>query len=345
MNSLTDGPGGGIEPVATSQGSPQSAGTRLRLAREAAQLTIDDVAQQLKLARRQVIALENDDVNALPGPTFVRGFIRNYARFLRIDAAPLIEANRLAAAPTTPAAAIGTIAPTMSELPVNVPREGTGIARWLIPIGLVLLLAAGVGYYQFSGSSMAGKKSSRKDVSEPVATTVPAEPASTSADSPPASVVKAPVAEPSAATASLPVPVATSPATSNPTTSQRINAIPGSPASASNISPSAGTAPPSNTDSSTPNVTGQASTGAAEARLELEFVASSWVEVRDKHGDVLISRTMPAKSRQIVRGELPLTLRVGNASNVRVALDGRPVDLSPFTRNEIARLVLPSTRP
>ena len=54
---------------------------------------------------------------------------------------------------------------------------------------------------------------------------------------------------------------------------------------------------------------------------------------------------MPAKSRQIVRGELPLTLRVGNASNVRVALDGRPVDLSPFTRNEIARLVLPSTRP
>ena len=92
-------------------------------------------------------------------------------------------------------------------------------------------------------------------------------------------------------------------------------------------------------------MTGQASTGAAEARLELEFIASSWVEVRDKHGDVLISRTMPAKSRQLVRGELPLTLRVGNASSVRVALDGRPVDLSPFTRNEIARLVLPSTRP
>jgi cytoskeleton protein RodZ len=88
-----------------------------------------------------------------------------------------------------------------------------------------------------------------------------------------------------------------------------------------------------------------ASGEAPEGRLELELAGQAWVEVRDKHGDVLISRTLPAKSKQTVRGELPFTVRVGNASAVSVMLDGRPVDLMPYTRNEIAKLVLPSPRP
>ena len=54
-----------------------TAGAQLRAYREAAQLTVDDVAHHLKLARRQVLAIENDELDALPGPTFVRGFIRN----------------------------------------------------------------------------------------------------------------------------------------------------------------------------------------------------------------------------------------------------------------------------
>ena len=61
------------------------AGAALRAAREAAGLSIDDVAQQLKLAPRQVQALEDDDYARLPGRTFVRGFVRNYARFVRLD--------------------------------------------------------------------------------------------------------------------------------------------------------------------------------------------------------------------------------------------------------------------
>ena len=64
-----------------------------------------------------------------------------------------------------------------------------------------------------------------------------------------------------------------------------------------------------------------------------------------KHGDVLISRTMPAKSKHMLRGESPFTLRVGNASAVSVVLDGRPVDLMPYTRNEIAKLVIPAQNP
>ena len=91
---------------------PASAGAQLRAYREAAQLTVDDVAHHLKLARRQVLAIENDELDALPGPTFVRGFIRNYARLLRIDAAPLLEAGGQSAAPGS---SIERIAPTMGE--------------------------------------------------------------------------------------------------------------------------------------------------------------------------------------------------------------------------------------
>src|SRR5438309_9495044 len=69
---------------------PVSAGTALRGAREAAGLSIDAVAQQLKLAPRQVQALEDDDFARLPGRTFVRGFVRNYARFLGLDPDDLV---------------------------------------------------------------------------------------------------------------------------------------------------------------------------------------------------------------------------------------------------------------
>ena len=71
---------------------PASAGALLRSAREASGMTIDAVAQQLKLAPRQVRALEEGDYTHLPGRTFVRGFMRNYARLVRLDAETVLGA-------------------------------------------------------------------------------------------------------------------------------------------------------------------------------------------------------------------------------------------------------------
>ena len=69
-----------------------TAGSLLRDAREAAGISLDSVAQQLKLHLRQVKALEDDDFAQLPGRTFIRGFIRNYARLLRLDPAVVLAA-------------------------------------------------------------------------------------------------------------------------------------------------------------------------------------------------------------------------------------------------------------
>ncbi|MBI3144914.1 MAG: helix-turn-helix domain-containing protein [Pseudogulbenkiania sp.] len=65
-------------------------GATLKAAREAAGLSLGEVADRLKLSLKQLEAIEEDRFEVLPGPAFVRGFVRNYARFLGVDAAPLM---------------------------------------------------------------------------------------------------------------------------------------------------------------------------------------------------------------------------------------------------------------
>ena len=62
----------------------------LARAREAAGMSLDDAARQLKFAPRQLEALEAGELERLPGGTFVRGMLRSYARLLRLDADPLL---------------------------------------------------------------------------------------------------------------------------------------------------------------------------------------------------------------------------------------------------------------
>lgn len=62
-----------------------SAGERLRDARIAAGISLDDAAEQTKISARQLSAIEEGDWTRLPAPVYVRGFIRIYARFLGIS--------------------------------------------------------------------------------------------------------------------------------------------------------------------------------------------------------------------------------------------------------------------
>jgi len=66
-------------------------GERLRAERERQGLSVHDVAQRLKYAPRQIEAIEADDFKALPGLTFVRGFVRGYARVLGIEGDGLVR--------------------------------------------------------------------------------------------------------------------------------------------------------------------------------------------------------------------------------------------------------------
>ncbi len=86
------------ESVAETEMAPpavlpvQLPGATLAARREEMRLSIDEVSSRLKLAPRQIVALESDDFSQLPGLATVRGFIRSYAKLLELQPEPLIAA-------------------------------------------------------------------------------------------------------------------------------------------------------------------------------------------------------------------------------------------------------------
>lgn len=70
--------------------SGESPGRSLREARELRGLSVADVVNSIKFSARQIEAIERNDFGQLPGATFVRGFIRSYAKLLHLDPEPLL---------------------------------------------------------------------------------------------------------------------------------------------------------------------------------------------------------------------------------------------------------------
>lgn len=72
----------------------QTVGQILKETREAKFYTLEDVEKAIKIRKELLIALESDNYKKLPPPTFVRGFIKNYAIFLGIDPEKLLAIYR-----------------------------------------------------------------------------------------------------------------------------------------------------------------------------------------------------------------------------------------------------------
>ncbi|MCO5200937.1 MAG: helix-turn-helix domain-containing protein, partial [Chloroflexi bacterium] len=66
-------------------------GETLRLTREHRGLSIEQVAQDTRISVRFLEALEAEQFDELPAPVYVRGFLRSYANYLKIDAQPLLD--------------------------------------------------------------------------------------------------------------------------------------------------------------------------------------------------------------------------------------------------------------
>lgn len=112
-------------------------GALLRQRRMERQLSIEDVAQALRLAPKQLRAIEQDDYDHLPGPTYVRGYLRSYAQFLGLPVDTVLEFyNRQPAAAKAIDLAKNAPAPQM-----NSDHHVIKITT-LIVAGLVLGLAA-----------------------------------------------------------------------------------------------------------------------------------------------------------------------------------------------------------
>ena len=138
-----------VEPVASD-----TPGSVLRLAREARGQSIADVVQVIRFSARQIEALERDDYASLPGATAVRGLVRNYAKFLKLDAAPLLAQLE----PAVPVPEADVRPPTNmgeAEQPTIVER----IPPRFIAAGAAILLLSLAGYWASTLSGDGGLSS------------------------------------------------------------------------------------------------------------------------------------------------------------------------------------------
>ncbi|WP_254670570.1 helix-turn-helix transcriptional regulator, partial [Janthinobacterium sp. HH103] len=156
------------------------AGAQLKAQREALGWPVEQVADQLKLAPRQVIALEEGDMAALPNVAVVRGFVRAYAKVVRLDAAPLVAMIEVHPAPAQdPAAPVRReISATFSEsrFPSMTQRSSNQTPIWIAG-AVAVVVAAAFGAYKLGYvpasllSAQAGKETAHAEVG-PVETTL-----------------------------------------------------------------------------------------------------------------------------------------------------------------------------
>jgi len=271
-------------------------GERLRAAREAAGLSLDQVAQQLKLAPRQVRALEEESFDELPGRTFSRGFVRNYARLLNLDADDLLaRLPEIVQAPPD-GSSLNSTASKIADMPTDAPAKA-GFARWLIPLVLVACIVAAAGY-EWYRSGFAGSGEVQQ----------------------------------AAPTASRQTPTVAVSQLANPLASPARQAE-AQPATADRAPPAEDATVSANSPTATP--------AESDAPLVLTYSGPSWTEIRDRNGTVLVSRLIDAGSSEAVRGAAPFEVVLGNAPAVSIVYLGKPVDLSPYTRQNVARVSLP----
>ena len=355
-----------IEPTANGPAPSAEFGLVFRTAREDAGMTLGQVADALHLDVAVVSALEAGRFADLPMRPYARGYVRNYARVLGLDADELVrrfdatDADRPEPSWVVPR---HRVAPK-TELALRPLALGYAaiVAVLLIALGAVLWTAWRVQDWQVPFLAV--------DSVEPLTV----EPAPESPPGPPNV---------------SPWPIVADDATEDAADGERATVVGEEPSAGeregaplASREPSAGEregAPLASREPSTaalavtdwpaqprtqtaldtdarslggavqePELTSEGIAGAeppavdgAVGELTLVFDDESWVSVDDARGRQLFGDLGVNGRTVTVSGQVPLSILVGNALAVRVEFDGESVDLGPYTReNNVARLEL-----
>ncbi|MXV44574.1 DUF4115 domain-containing protein [Saccharibacter sp. 17.LH.SD] len=140
--------------------SHSGVGETLRARREQLGWQIDDVASHLKMRPSVVEALEKDDYEKLPGKAYVLGFIRSYAAFLNLDAAPLVGSLNQGELKRAEKASI----PAVTRFSPNGDR-GVSVVL-LVVVGIIIVIVAYVCWYRFANHTSVPSVATPAAVSE-----------------------------------------------------------------------------------------------------------------------------------------------------------------------------------
>lgn len=107
-------------------------GERLRAAREAKGLSLDDVAAQTRIPRRHLESLENSEWDRLPAPTYTIGFAKSYASAVDLDRMEIGEDLRSEMG--------GSRAPTTSADVFEPADPARTMPRWLVLAAIIAVI-------------------------------------------------------------------------------------------------------------------------------------------------------------------------------------------------------------
>lgn len=285
----------------------QSVGHLLRKARVARNMSIEDVSRQLRLSIQQIEAIEKEDFEKIPGRTFLRGFIRNYANLVQLDPIPLLQ---LLPKSTQVVSTYKRTPFTNKQISFSTSRENPGNHSLTIVIILFVII---LGAYFIFGDVSWNKNSDRGFSSEEVKS----ESGTTSVE------IQLPL---SAKSSSID--------TAQTNKATEINN------SINNLEKPA-VEPDTITESilaeNKPIIQETEKTAAISSdsgHLNFKFTADSWIKVIDGKGTPLFEQLKKGGSEQIITGKRPLSVVIGNASGVNLTYNDKEIDISSYKRQD-----------
>ena len=118
-------------------------GATLQEARMRARIDISEVEAATKIRAKYLRAIENEEWDMLPGPTFVKSFLRTYAEYLGIDARLLVEEYKLRYEPPPSDTELQALGPPVGPRRLRAPRPPRVSRGWIVGLsgaGLIVLL-------------------------------------------------------------------------------------------------------------------------------------------------------------------------------------------------------------
>jgi cytoskeleton protein RodZ len=337
------------EPAAAAP-QPRPVGELLREQREELGLDINDVGEVLRIKPAFLEALEENRPQDLPGPTYVLGFVRAYARHLGLDDEWVLERYKAESAGVQARPDLAFPAPLGER---SLPGG---------PVLLVALILAICGYGTWYYLSTGERARPERVAAVPPGLQIPppdqvaAGAGGEAKASAPASAAepvqaKAPVSSPTTASANPPIAAATPApnAPGNPANNPRLGSglFPGSVAATTSPN-AAALAPPDATPSKAPapepagagsasaapqtaaaspasSVSTADSAATATGRIDIKATADCWVQIRAPDQSIVFSRVLKTGETYRVPARSGLVLRTGNAGALTIAVDGKQV--------------------
>ena len=291
--------------------SSLSPGEMLSDARAQRNLTQREVAETLHITMHYVIAIENDDLDKLPGAVFAKGYIKRYAEIMALDEITVMAAYEgLGYANST--AITGAVRKSGKA------RRG-GKSLWVVAASVLALISLFPVLWVCNGQdSDPPQDSVELLLSELSQSTSPAQP-----------VTYMPAAPADSGSASRRAATAVWEAQSLPLVSPQQGTI-----DRQAVSGSVNRMKTNEEYASGAGLTRPATVieGEGKGTLKLSFSGTSWVEVRDS-GEGYIYRDLGLTGDVLeIKGRAPFELFLGDASYTRLYLNGGDIDLSQEIR-------------